>query len=300
MTGKSKIFALSFSVLGMIAAGLLGYAVFIEPNKLVITEKTIRIDGWNKALDGLKIVAISDIHGGSSFITEQKIRDVVRLSNLQDPDLVVLLGDFVSQERANKPVAERELKMPMAVVAANLKGLTSKYGIYAVLGNHDGWYSDRKVADALGDVGFTVLQNRVDSVEINGEMLRILGLIDHASIPRWSTFGDEIRELIDRSGGNGNIIALEHSPDVAPLVMGNNLVSPELKLFLAGHTHGGQVSFPLIGAPIVPSSYGKKYVSGHIKEDDIDIFVTTGVGTSILPVRFLVPPEIAVLTIRSD
>ncbi|HYJ92153.1 MAG TPA: hypothetical protein VEV84_12645, partial [Pyrinomonadaceae bacterium] len=78
------------------------------------------------------------------------------------------------------------------------------------------------------------------------------------------------------------------------------LISPDLKLMLAAHTHGGQVWLPLIGSPIVPSSYGQKYAYGHVQENGVDMFVTPGIGTSILPFRFMVPPEIAVLTIKSD
>jgi hypothetical protein len=74
----------------------------------------------------------------------------------------------------------------------------------------------------------------------------------------------------------------------------------DLKLVLNGHTHGGQVWFPILGSPIVPSVYGQRYAFGHLKENSIDVFVTSGVGTSILPIRFLVPPEIAVLKIYAE
>jgi len=74
----------------------------------------------------------------------------------------------------------------------------------------------------------------------------------------------------------------------------------DLKLVLNGHTHGGQAWFPILGSPVVPSNYGQRYAFGHLKENGVDMFVTTGIGTSILPFRFLVPPEIAVLTIRTE
>jgi len=83
------------------------------------------------------------------------------------------------------------------------------------------------------------------------------------------------------------------------MITGDLLISRDLKLILAGHTHGGQVRLPIIGSPIVPSSYGQKYVAGHINDAGFDMFVTTGIGTSILPFRFMVPPEIAVVTIRA-
>ncbi|HEX6279978.1 MAG TPA: hypothetical protein VFZ49_08175, partial [Pyrinomonadaceae bacterium] len=84
------------------------------------------------------------------------------------------------------------------------------------------------------------------------------------------------------------------------IIHGAHYISKDLKLMIAGHTHGGQIWLPILGAPIVPSSYGQKYVAGHIRENGLDMFVTTGIGTSILPFRFMVPPEIAVLTIRSE
>jgi len=100
--------------------------------------------------------------------------------------------------------------------------------------------------------------------------------------------------------GDGDIIALEHSPDILPVITGDLSISPDLKLILAAHTHGGQVWFPIFGTPIVPSSYGQKYSYGHIRENNVDMFVTSGIGTSVLPIRFMMPPEIAVLTIRSE
>ncbi|HEY2866027.1 MAG TPA: hypothetical protein VGJ02_02950, partial [Pyrinomonadaceae bacterium] len=109
-----------------------------------------------------------------------------------------------------------------------------------------------------------------------------------------------LKQVIERDNGSGPIIALEHSPDVLPIITGDYSISPDLKLMLAAHTHGGQVWLPLIGSPIVPSSYGQKYARGHVRDNGVDMFVTTGVGTSILPFRFMVPPEIAVLTLQSD
>jgi len=122
---------------------------------------------------------------------------------------------------------------------------------------------------------------------------------DHLELaPHWGQISADTKKML--ADGEGQIILLEHSPDILPTVTGENSISPDLRLILAAHTHGGQVWMPFIGAPVVPSSYGQKYLSGHLRENGVDMFVTTGIGTSVLPFRFLVPPEIAVLTLRSE
>ena len=276
---------------------LLAYACFIEPNRLVLNRSELKIDGLNPALDGLKVVAIGDIHGGSNAITVEKLHQIVQLANEQKPDLIVLLGDYVAG-----PAGDSDLpaKMPMQDVADGLGGLTAKYGVFAVLGNHDGWYGDRAVTAELRRVGYRVLDGECTAINVNDEPLRLLGLKDHLKIHSWKAFSDDAKELLKQCGDQGDLVVLEHSPDILPIITGALSISPDLKLILAAHTHGGQVWLPLLGTPVVPSSYGQKFSYGHIKDAGVDMFVTSGVGTSILPIRFMMPPEIAVLTIRSN
>jgi uncharacterized protein len=277
----------------------LGYAYFIEPLRLVVNQQTLTIKDWDTALDGFKIVAIGDIHGGSNAVDEAKLRKIVELTNEQNADLVVLLGDYVSQA-SSRLYGEHALKMPLKTIAENLAGIKARYGVTVVTGNHDDWYGHDEVSNAFRAVRYTVLDDQIYTIDVGGHKLRILGLMDQLHVGNWSAYSGYLKEVIKTDAGTGPIIVLEHSPDDLPIISGDLLISPDLKLMLAAHTHGGQVWLPLIGSPIVPSSYGQKYAYGHVQENGVDMFVTTGIGTSILPFRFMVPPEIAVLTIKSD
>jgi predicted MPP superfamily phosphohydrolase len=268
-----------FVLLAVLACLIWG--TLIEPNRLVLTQHSMRIDNWPKELSGLRIALIGDIHTGSPFIDDRKLEQIVSLTNQQHPDLIVLLGDYMVKDSWHGHLVEPE------VTAAHLRNLRAPLGVYAVLGNHDGWYDGGKVQAALTRAGIRLLENDVSEIKWRDKSFWLVGFSDY-----WS-LRFRVNETLSKVPPNATMIAISHNPDIFARVPAT------VQLLLAAHTHGGQVNFPLVGTPIVPSRYGRRYTAGHVFENGHHLFVTTGIGTSILPVRFRVTPEIAILTIES-
>jgi predicted MPP superfamily phosphohydrolase len=271
---------LALLALLILVLGCIIWGVFIEPNRLIVRQQTIKIDNWPKELSGLRIAVIGDVHTGGPFINEQKLKRIVELTNQQNPDLIVLLGDYMSPNSWHSHRVEPE------VTAAGLKELRAPLGVYTILGNHDWWYNGEKVRSAFEQNGIKVLEEEVAEVQWKEKSFWLAGLAD------LMTRSQHVRETIAKAPSGSTVIALAHNPDIFPRL------PQTVPLLLAAHTHGGQVNIPLIGTPIVPSRFGSKYTAGHVFENGHHMFVTTGIGTSILPVRFRVPPEIVILRIE--
>jgi uncharacterized protein len=277
-----RIIQISILSLLLICAACLIWGFFIEPNRLVVNHYIIDIQDWPRAVSGLRIALIADIHTDNRFIDEAKLRRIVELTNAEQPDLIVLLGDYIQGGRR-----ENAHRVEPEVTANVLKGLRAPLGVFAILGNHDWWYNGPKVRQAFEAVGIPVLENEVTEVHWHGQSIWLVGLADLWTRPQ------HVDETIAKVPAGATIIALTHNPDIFP-----NLPRT-VPLLLAAHTHGGQVNLPLIGTPVVPSDYGPKYTAGHIIENGHHMFVTTGIGTSIIRVRFRVTPEIAIVTVNS-
>lgn len=254
-------------------------AFWIEPASLHVSEYDVPLTKPGP-LAGLRVAVISDLHGGARFIDEAKIAKVVALTNAEKPDLILLTGDYVVTG------VRGGVHMPIETIVGQLKALSAPLGVYAVLGNHDIWEDGPRFTRVFNAAGIHVLDNTSTTIATPR------GPFDLAGIGDFFTHNSKPTAALAQIAADRAALCFTHSPDVFPEL------PRTCALTIAGHTHGGQVVLPLIGRPIVPSRYGQRYAAGLIREDDKALFVATGIGTSILPIRLGVPPEIAILEIR--
>jgi predicted MPP superfamily phosphohydrolase len=276
-----KRLRIAFAAITLLLAGCFFWGFLIEPGRLVIHQQTIQIDIWPQQLDGLRIAVLADIHVDNWFINGKKLRRIVAETNQLQPDLIVILGDYMSGDGWVKHHVDPEVFGPV------LRDLHAPLGVYSVLGNHDWWYGGMRVRSGLEKNGIKVLENESAQIDARGTSFRLVGFADLWTRPQ------RINDALAAVPEGQPVIGLTHNPDIFPNV------PPRVQLLLAGHTHGGQVRFPIIGPVVESSKYGDRWVRGHVIEDNHHLFVTTGIGTSIIPVRFGVTPEIVLLTVKS-
>ena len=265
----------------IIGVPLVLWTFWWEPDSLQVNHYQLEVARLPKGFDQLRVVAMSDLHVGSPYISLEKLRTIVKEANAQDPDLTVLLGDFVIQGIIGGEFVEPDTFVEI------LKELKAKQGVYAVLGNHDWIKGGDGITTTFERVGIRMLTNEAIMLERNESKLWLAGVGDYF------TAHHDLKKLSGTITTDDPVLGITHTPDVFLKL------SPQFILTLAGHTHGGQVNLPLLGRAVVPSDYGQKYAIGDIREGPRRLFVTSGIGTSILGVRFRVPPEISVLTLNA-
>jgi len=278
-------FGVGAGVLGLsIAFASLGaWATVIEPERLVVRPARISLPEWPAGWEGLRVAAISDIHAGSPHVGYAQLEHLVSTTNEQRPDLVVLLGDYVCRRTPQEGVEKPEN------LAATLSALRAPLGVVAVLGNHDWWLDGERMRRAFEGAGIRVLDNEALRLDRGGEPLWLVGVADALTrIPR-------VEYALRTVPPEDPVVLLTHNPDLF-----DHEVPDRVVLTLAGHTHGGQVRLPFIGSPIVPSAFGQRYVEGVVVEGRRTLFVTPGIGTSVLPIRLGVPPEVSLLTLGAS
>ncbi|MDX2237229.1 MAG: metallophosphoesterase [Hyphomonadaceae bacterium] len=265
-----------------IAYGLNVYAWLIEPNTLRVRHETVASAHWRGA--PLTIALIGDTHVASPHVDARRVERIVARVNALQPDLVALLGDYAGSHEPAAVRADRENSAILQGVAA-FAALDARYGVVAVIGNHDSWYDRQAIARALEEAGAAALWNRHVVIAREDGEFAVVGLAD-------ADTGDPDYARASDGVGARDRIVLTHSPDPFATLPG------DVALTLAAHTHCGQVTAPFFGRLVVPSRFGARYACGVVTEGGRTMVVTGGVGTSILPVRFLNPPEIVLVTLR--
>ncbi len=238
-----------------------------------ITEYEVRLENWPQEFSGLTIVQISDLHYGK-FFPKEYLKIVLQKAKSLKPDLFALTGDFVNW------------KSDIPTMSGLLKGFKAPMGVYAVLGNHDHGAGAVEMTKALKKDGIKVMDHQVVTFKRKGKKLAVMGAAE-----LW--FGNKDESTIRNAQADAKVL-LAHHPDHFYLAKKTGT-----HLQISGHTHGGQICFPLIGPLIVPSSEGRKYAGGFYKENRSVLFVTNGIGC-YPPVRTLCPPEIVKIKLLSE
>jgi len=271
--------ALGHVSLGYLAAGIgaYKYGTLLEPEWLAIEHVTIPIPRLKPLFEGFRIVQMSDFHL-HPYTQIDHIANAVEEANRLKPDLVVLTGDFVLETADS-----------IYELAPVLSRLNAKYGVFSVLGNHDLWTNASVVRSGLEKAGLPVMKNSGISLSIGQDMINLAGL-DAA----WGGQPDLNLALSDLPPDIPTLL-LMHEPDIADIFSQDKRVS----LQLSGHTHGGQVRIPIMGAPALPR-YGKKYDSGLYRVKEMWLYTNRGIGVIGPPVRFNCRPEITEITLVED
>jgi predicted MPP superfamily phosphohydrolase len=258
------------------AGGLAGYqySLRVETEWLAVEKVQIPLKKLKPALKGFKIVQLSDIHL-HPFTQIDFVQKTVTTVNALQPDLTVVTGDYVLQSADS-----------IFELAPVLASLDAKYGVFTILGNHDLWTDAKVVRAGLREGGLPVLRNEGLTLDIGGEAIYLAGVDDG-----WSGQPDLNAALVNRLSEIPTIL-LAHEPDLADTFSLDGRVS----LQLSGHSHGGQVRFPSLGAPILPY-LGRKYDQGLYEVNGMWLYTNRGIGVIGPPVRFNCRPEVTEMTL---
>ena len=286
-------------LLGTALAGLLTgvYGGYVEPDlRMRVQNWALQPAGWPRG-QRLRLVMVADLHAGGPNMDEDRVQQAVDLANAQGGDVILLMGDY----RATHPFQSR--LVPIEASAAILAGLRAPLGVHAVLGNHD-WRDHFSkfgltggpchTQSVLEAAGIGVLANRAMKVGGGAGAFWFAGLDSQSALQvlrghRRDWVGkSDLAGTLAQVSNDAPVLLLAHEPDIFVQV------PDRVALTLSGHTHGGQVR---LGpwAPVVPSQFGERFAWGWVREGQRDLVVSGGLGCSILPVRFGMPPEITVV-----
>jgi hypothetical protein len=264
-----------FSAVAVAAAGFGYWGTW----HIVVRRQTIALPNLPPEFEGKTIGVLADFHLGP-FVGLPFIQGAVELAQSLHADAYALVGDF-----AHRGKQARETLPPCLGAVSKLE---APLGVFAVPGNHDMQDDGRVYRNVVQSVPLTDLTNRAVRVSIGSASLWFAGVDD-----LW--YGEpDVEEALASVPDRAAVVLLSHNPDVI-----EKQPDPRIGLMLSGHTHGGQVYLPVLGAPWVPSAYGSKYLAGLVQGPASQVFVTRGIGETAVPIRFNCPPEINLLTLVS-
>lgn len=272
------------------AAWAIGIRAFLwEPETLVIRRVEVVSPLWKGG--PLRVGVLSDIHAAGPHMSPQRLDGIVSLLNAERPDIILLVGDYVGGHASATERSSGENAELMAGLEPLAK-LRAPLGVWSVLGNHDWWYDGAAIEAVLEAKGIHVLENERAHVARPNGSFWLGGLADYDSTRAQPSYGDTLKDLPDADPDP--IIVMSHWPDAFA-------IAPD-RVFMtfAAHTHCGQVNLPFIGRPILPSPGSEKWPCGLYDRGGRKLYVTGGVGVSLLPVRLNQPPEFAIVTLRAD
>ena len=252
-------------------------ALWFEPRSLEVTHTRLELPGWH-APAGLRVALLADLHVGAPHVPLSRVPALVAATNAESPDIILLLGDYVIDGVLLGD------KTSAADFLPALAELDAPLGVWAVMGNHDWWNDGDGMTDLFEAHGIQVLEDEHLRLHTDDGDFWLAALGDAMTRPY------DITAAIPPDDGLPTLL-MTHSP------ASFEQLPARATLTVAGHTHGGQILLPLIGTP-ARDPVTRLYLSGHIQHDARDLFVTRGIGTSVVPVRFGAPPEIAILEIH--
>jgi hypothetical protein len=267
-----------FASLAHVTLSLLAFdGMYIEPFRLTTTEVSIRSQALGDG-KSLTIVHLTDLH--FEHVTKREEAVLAQLDAIQ-PDLILLTGDYVSDDYVHDPVVLAETRSFLSLLSA-------PYGVYAVTGATD--YPD--VVPIFEDLPIRLLQNEIEILELPQGDMALVG-VSHLG---YEADRRNLERLMSQVPDDAYTILLYHTPDLIETASAEGI-----NLYLAGHTHGGQVRLPFYGALVTFSRYGKQYEMGQYQVGGTTLYVSRGLGMDGTPlprVRFLCPPEIAIFTLN--
>jgi uncharacterized protein len=278
--------------------GTAAYGGYVVPRGAPrITRYGLTPNGWTPGLK-LRIAVLSDLHCGGIHMGPTQIRTIVETANRLDADLILLLGDYVTRDDKN---VHRLMPDDWALELARLR---APLGTFAILGNHEYWDDPEAQKARMGPTlsgaaiakaGISLLQNGVVRLEKQGKPFWIAGIDDQIAFRlgnRKYIGMDDLPGTLAKVTDSAPVILMTHEPDIFVDV------PARVSLTLAGHTHGGQLRI-LGWSPYIPSRFGDRFAYGHIVEENRDLIVSCGLGTSGPPFRLGAPPEIVLVDLGS-